>query len=317
MNWLDIAIILALAYSAYAGTKGGFVLGLIELVGIIISIAIPLMLWEPAGRFFAAMGVAKAFSGLTGFLVILAITTALYFSLMQRIYKRIHKYISSSRVNKYLGAVTGFARGVIIVAMLVTLAAVAPVSPISQNSISGSYLSQPMLMSTMGFAASVSGTFGTAVHEAMGFMTVRQSSDERINLGFKAVNPTIDAPAENEMLLLVNYERTSRGLAALGMDTSIRNVARGYSIYMLKNGYFSHVAPDGSAPLQRMLRGRVRFDIVGENLAYAPTVQMAHSGLMKSPGHRANILNPEFRRIGIGVAHAGKYRTMFTQNFAR
>lgn len=317
MNWLDVIIILLLAYSAYAGTKGGFVLGVIELVGIAVSIMIPLALWVPVGHLFAMIGVAKPVSGITAFFVVLAIVMFGYFSLMQMICKKILKQLKASTVNKLLGAITGFIRGAIVISMLITLAAVSPVSPVSQGSLDGSFVSQEMLKTTLGMTANISQTFGSAVHQAMGFITVNPSSSESIDLGFKAENPTIDEAAESEMLALVNQERTSRGLRPLSLDTSIRNVARNYSIYMLKNGFFSHTSPDGSTPVQRMQAGGVRFTIAGENLAYAPTVEIAHSGLMKSPGHRANILNTEYTRIGIGVAHAGKYRTVFTQNFAR
>ena len=68
--------------------------------------------------------------------------------------------------------------------------------------------------------------------------------------------------------------------------------------------------------LNRMRDGGVRFGAAGENLALAPTVQVAHDGLMNSPGHRANILNPRYRRVGIGVADGGMHGKMFVQNFA-
>ncbi|MHB1458524.1 MAG: CvpA family protein [Armatimonadota bacterium] len=317
MNWLDFIIILLMAYSAYAGTKGGFLLGVIELVGIAVSIAIPLALWVPGGHLLVMMGVSKPIAGLTAFFVILAIVMFVYFPLMQMICKKILKHLKASPVNKYLGAITGLIRGLIVISMLITLAAVAPVSPLSQASLDKSFMAQEMLKTTLGMTASISQTFGTAVHEAMGFITINPTSDESINLGYKAANPTIDEAAEKEMLILLNQERTSRGLNSLILDPAIRNVARGYSIHMLQNGFFSHTAPNGTTPVLRMQAGGVRFTIAGENLAYAPTVKIAHSGLMKSPGHKANILNPGYTRIGIGVAHAGKYRTVFTQNFAR
>lgn len=317
MNWLDLVIILLLAYSAYAGTKGGFLLGIIELVGIVVSITIPLALWVPGGHLLASMGVAKPVSGLAAFFVILIIVMFVYFTVMHMICKKILKHLKASVINKYLGAITGIIRGIIVISMLATLAAVSPVSPVSQGSLDGSFITQQMLKTTLSMTASISQTFGTAVHEAMGFVTVNPSSTESIDLGYKAANPVIDESAENEMLTLVNQERTSRGVPALTLDRTIRNVARNYSIYMLQNGFFAHTAPNGSTPVMRMQAGGVRFTIAGENLAYAPTVEIAHSGLMKSPGHRANILNPEYKRIGIGVAHAGKYRTVFTQNFAR
>ena len=80
--------------------------------------------------------------------------------------------------------------------------------------------------------------------------------------------------------------------------------------------YFSHIAPDGSDPAKRIERGGVSFTYVGENLAYAPSVETAHEGLMESPGHKRNILDPKYRRIGIGVIDSGIYGRMFTQNFA-
>lgn len=317
MNWLDLVIILLLAYSAYAGTKGGFLLGVIELVGIVISIAIPMALWVPGGHLLTLMGVSKPVSGLMAFFVILAIVMFAYFSLMQIICKKILKHLKASPINKYLGAITGIIRGIIVIAMLATLAAVSPVSPVSQRSLEGSYIAQRMLKTTLNMTASISQSFGPAVHEAIGFITINPASDESIDLGYKAENPTIDESAEDEMLILVNKERRNRGINPLTLDSTIRRVARGYSTHMLQNGFFSHTAPDGSTPFQRMQAGGVRFTIAGENLAYAPTVEIAHSGLMKSPGHRANILDPRYTRIGIGVAHAGKYRTVFTQNFAR
>jgi uncharacterized protein YkwD len=64
-----------------------------------------------------------------------------------------------------------------------------------------------------------------------------------------------------------------------------------------------------------MRRDNVRFSTAGENLALAPTVQIAHTGLMNSPGHRANILRPQFGRVGIGIMDGGRRGLMVTQNF--
>jgi uncharacterized protein YkwD len=59
----------------------------------------------------------------------------------------------------------------------------------------------------------------------------------------------------------------------------------------------------------------INYIAAGENLALAQTVEIAHMGLMNSPGHRANILNPKFGRIGIGIMDGGIYGIMVTQNF--
>jgi len=69
------------------------------------------------------------------------------------------------------------------------------------------------------------------------------------------------------------------------------------------------------SPFDRMRQGGARFRAAGENIALAPTVEVAHNGLMNSPGHRENILNPAFGRVGIGVEDGGLHGKMFTQNF--
>ena len=58
-----------------------------------------------------------------------------------------------------------------------------------------------------------------------------------------------------------------------------------------------------------------RKNAAGENLALAPTLQLAHDGLMKSPGHRANILSTNYRTVGIGIVDGGPYGLMVTQDF--
>jgi uncharacterized protein YkwD len=65
-----------------------------------------------------------------------------------------------------------------------------------------------------------------------------------------------------------------------------------------------------------MKKAGIKYMDAGENLALAPTVEIAHKGLMKSPGHRANILSPAFRKVGIGVIKNDVYGMMFSQEFA-
>ena len=64
-----------------------------------------------------------------------------------------------------------------------------------------------------------------------------------------------------------------------------------------------------------MTEAGVKFRTAGENLALAPTLQLAHTGLMNSPGHRANILRPEFGRLGIGIMDGGFRGIMVSQEF--
>ena len=117
------------------------------------------------------------------------------------------------------------------------------------------------------------------------------------------------------MLELVNKERRSEGLKELRADEEMAVVARKHSADMFKRGYFSHISPEGKDPFQRFNKEKIRYYTAGENLALAQTLQIAHDGLMNSPGHRANILRDGFGRVGTGILDGGIYGLMITQNF--
>ncbi len=120
---------------------------------------------------------------------------------------------------------------------------------------------------------------------------------------------------EQQMFNLVNKERTAAGLKPLELDMRLVQQARLKSQDMSKLGYFDHYSPTYGSPFDQMKKAGITYRAAGENLAGAPTVQMAHEGLMNSPGHRANILNSMFTHVGIGVASSSKYGLLFTQMF--
>jgi len=117
------------------------------------------------------------------------------------------------------------------------------------------------------------------------------------------------------MLELINRERAANNLEPLEADPEMTEVARLHSADMFARSYFSHNTPEGKTPFERMRDQDVRYRTAGENLALAPTLQIAHTGLMNSPGHRANILQPRFGRVGIGILDGGRRGLMVTQNF--
>lgn len=117
------------------------------------------------------------------------------------------------------------------------------------------------------------------------------------------------------MLVLINQERRLYDLKPLEADPEIQLVARKHSADMFIKGYFSHTNLEGQDPFDRIAEGQVSFRTAGENLALAQSLKIAHEGLMKSPGHRANILNPSYGRVGIGIQDGGIYGLMITQNF--
>ncbi|HHW43825.1 MAG TPA: sporulation protein [Desulfotomaculum sp.] len=120
---------------------------------------------------------------------------------------------------------------------------------------------------------------------------------------------------ERQMVDLVNRERAKNGLPPLKVNPDLVKVARLKAEDMVKNNYFSHTSPTYGSPFDMMRQFGISYSYAGENLAGAPTVESAHTNLMNSPGHRANILNPNFTRIGIGVVAGSPYGKIFVQEF--
>lgn len=122
---------------------------------------------------------------------------------------------------------------------------------------------------------------------------------------------------ENEMMDLVNEEREKNGLNKLELDEELRNVARIKSKDIADNDYFAHTSPTYGDPFEMMDGFGIDYTQAAENLAGHQSVKLAHEGLMKSEGHRENILREGLTHIGIGIQKDEKYRYIFTQMFIR
>ncbi|WP_027717151.1 CAP domain-containing protein [Desulfovirgula thermocuniculi] len=120
---------------------------------------------------------------------------------------------------------------------------------------------------------------------------------------------------EQRMVELVNAERARYGLPALKVNPQLVQLARLKAKDMVENNYFSHTSPTYGSPFEMMRKSNVTYLYAGENLAGASTVEAAHQALMNSPGHRANILNPNFKEIGIAVVPGSVYGKIFVQLF--
>jgi uncharacterized protein YkwD len=111
------------------------------------------------------------------------------------------------------------------------------------------------------------------------------------------------------VVCLINADRTHRRLAPLRENTRLRNAAVAHSTDMVRNGYFAHTAPNGDTFVDRILDARYTTRnqdwTMGENLAWGTgalgTARGVQSAWMRSSGHRANILKPAYRELGVGV----------------
>lgn len=131
---------------------------------------------------------------------------------------------------------------------------------------------------------------------------------------------------EKGIFKLTNEVRRKNGLPVLTNEKLLVEVARQHSEDMLMGKYFSHVSPDGNSPHDRVIKGYpYPLQASGENIWGASGSEPLETELlariivdtwMSSPGHKQNILRPEFTDIGVGVASIGK-DVRATQVFAR
>src|ERR1700752_1760910 len=138
----------------------------------------------------------------------------------------------------------------------------------------------------------------------------------------RPANPTPVEPSDIERRAFeqTNMVRVKNGLAPLAWDSEVCRMARIHSESMWREGYFSHVTPEGLRLRERArLVGILRYAVLGENIAYnqgyADPGVFAVERWMQSEKHRANILSPEFRAMAIGSFVAADGSVYLTQTF--
>jgi uncharacterized protein YkwD len=121
---------------------------------------------------------------------------------------------------------------------------------------------------------------------------------------------------ELKMFGLINADREQHKRTPLKYDDALAAVARAHSADMLKNQFFNHKSPTTGLAADRLFAAKEIVTASGENIATNDAVEKAQAALMKSPGHRKNILQEGFTHCGVGIVQApnGTYR--ITQVFA-
>lgn len=315
-NWADLVIIVAILLFTLSGYFKGFIRQMADFVILLLSLVVSLIFYAQLSGYFAArFSVAPNFAKIIAFFAIWIIIQFVLNIIVYLLYPKIPEKIRHSILNKSFGAIPGLLWGIIFTAIFLTLFVAFPVQNRYKDEILASKTGSYIVRKSSGIEKYVGNIFGGAINDTLTFLTVKPNSGETVDLGFKTTKVTIDADSEDKMLKMVNKERTDRGLKPLVMDEKLRELARTHSKDMFARGYFAHENPDGKDPFARMKDADITFMIAGENLALAPNVDLAHEGLMNSPGHRANILTAEFGKIGIGCIDGGQYGKMFSQEF--
>src|SRR3972149_6219441 len=190
-----------------------------------------------------------------------------------------------------------------------------PLSSKLKSDVTGSRIGGTLVRETSGLEAKINEIFGGLVEDSLTYLTVRPGSTTIVPLETETQELVVDEAAETELFRLVNEERRKRGVDELSLRSEVVPVARAHAKDMWERQYFGHVSRDGEDVGVRLDKAGVSYTLAGGNLAVAPTLQTAPNGLMNSEGHRHNILDPEFKRLGIGVIDNGIYGKIFVQVF--
>ncbi|MBD0375809.1 MAG: CvpA family protein [Flavisolibacter sp.] len=316
MNVIDILLIAIVLLAAWSGWQKGFILGMRDLLVWIGSLVIAFITYP-----YAASFIEKYFPSLNvwtlpvAFLAMLIISRILLSILSGRLLRTIPQEAHVRHENRVLGLIPGLINGAIYATIIAALLLAFPLFDGLSTQTRNSPIASRLAQQVEWIDDKLSPVFDKALNQTMNKLTVHPNSDETVKLPYSVKSPKVREDLEAKMLDLVNEERRKEGLQPLKADPELAVVARAHSRDMFARSYFSHITPEGKSPFDRMRTAGVRFLTAGENLALAQTLSIAHTGLMNSPGHRANILNKSFGRVGIGVLDGGMYGLMITQNF--
>jgi uncharacterized protein YkwD len=316
MNIIDILLIVIVLLSVLSGWRKGFIVALLDLVVWVGSVLAALFFYKPAANFIekyiTSLGV---WTMPVAFLVVMLLARLLLGFISNRLIYSVEQDTHRHVFNKALGMAPGFVSGLINATIVAALLLALPLSENINSRARDSAIAGRLATHVEWLDEKFSPVFDEAVSRTMNKLTVHPKSNETVKLRFNVASPKVREDLEARMLELVNEERAKEGLRPLKADPELAVVARAHSKDMFARGYFSHVTPEGKTPSDRIRAARVRFLTAGENLALGQTLNICHQGLMNSPGHRANILEPSYGRLGIGILDGGIYGLMVTQNF--
>jgi uncharacterized protein YkwD len=326
VDWLLLAVF---AFALLDGMRRGFAVYASELIAFAVSLTLAFAAFGPLGRgVHDLLMIPTGLAGFGAFLALLVVGHGLVLGALQwsagSLRSLVARRLERAPTNGVVRAAGAFpALGTAVVLAALALSALVAMPQAGGRSLilsstlgstitrSASFMQQPLHALLVPAAKDSQNTLGPP-------RPVQQSGEPFYQMSFpRDIQVELDVQAENRMLQLLNQARAAHGLPALSADPDLQSAARDHSQDMYRRAYFSHVTPDRRTPFDRIRAAGVVYVTAGENIAYAPDVDDAETGLLDSPEHRANILNADFKRVGIGVYRGlDGYEEMFTQDFA-
>lgn len=317
MNWVDFVIIALLLFFVYESIGRIFLSEVLDCLSFIIAFLASLRFYNELAQIFTDnFYVPNSLAKIFGFLGVWFFVETVFFGIIHfAVFKTIQNFNLPKQLNN-LSFIPAILRGLVFISIILVLLGTFPIQPRIKKDIQQSTAGSAILNQTHRLEGPLKNVFGGITEDTFTFLTIKPRSDETVKLGFQTTEFSPNTSMEDQLIGLVNKERSFQGLQTLQKVNLLTEVGRGHSADMFRKGYFAHTSPEGKNVSDRALDKGYIYLVIGENLAYAPSVELAHKGLMNSPGHRANILSPEFNKIGIGIMDGGVYGLMVTQVFS-
>jgi uncharacterized protein YkwD len=128
--------------------------------------------------------------------------------------------------------------------------------------------------------------------------------------------PAVSAGEERELIADVNRLRSRQGLPDVAVDERLTRAALFHARDMAHRKFFGHQSPDGASLPDRLKAVGFHWSVAAENIALDEDEQHANAALMQSAPHRANILDPRVRKIGVAAIRVGVGAAIYVEDFA-
>lgn len=308
---LDFVLGIYLAGLLIRGWLRGLIRELFDLAGLIVGLAVSFRLSGPLGDFLSeAFGVTPEWARI-GSGVALFVIVGVVMAVAAGALTKVMRLPGLNLANRVFGAGLAAAWGILLIVLLSTLLRALPMPPAVDEAMDESVvitnLAGPDGIATTAFDRLVGDEVLTALgdlEEALGRRRVLLEGDERVEFASTPADELeVDENAAQVIFELLNETRASAGVAPLAWSDGLAEVALDHAREMYTLGYISHLSPVTGRVDDRLAAAGIRLSTVGENLALASSARAVHEGLVSSPGHRANMVNPAFDRVGIAAVH--------------
>lgn len=316
MNWVDFVIVILLLFFTLEGFGRSFIAESLDFLSFLLAFFLSLRFYNEAALFYQTnFALPHSLANVLGFMSLWFLIETVFFAITHAFFSRVYLPETLTKTLRPFAIIPAFLRGLVFIAIILVMLGSFPIQPKIKLAVQNSKIGSLILNETHQLETPLKNVFGGITQDTLSFLTIKPKSDERVNLGFQTSDFKPNQDLENQMIVSVNKERTQRGFKALTFNPKLRDVGRLHSADMFNRGYFAHYSLESKNVADRADAAGIKYLVIGENLALAPSLDLAHNGLMNSPGHKANILSPDFGKIGIGIMDGGVYGLMVTQIF--